>query len=374
MAANKNAGPPATLAITVQNLPKDDRYELDRELALIAKAKACQETLELRNAEIAKLKSERAEIEKSIKDSKKEKSQFNRKNREQLNPEQIEKIEQSERQRRQDKISAAEINKKIMSYEGAPKVSCRIRHPGCVEMMNDSKIIWPKSIGDEINRRNRTNVDFNELLNLEGGELTQAYIPWWPYIENGSPVIEAMKNSSGNWEARLAGDYLGEPKNRSGVTIGVGIDLGQFDEIGFEKMMKKWNTGEHQISDDELKSIKEKIRPYFEKIGAEACGLLRSKPLSLSEKETNFLDMISQNAAMHDTLLKYSAWLKSHKNLPAVAFTDLTKEQQTALFSHTYQYGTPKNDMMRAILENDPDKIPKKIRERDYLFKAMSKD
>ncbi|NHZ43288.1 pesticin C-terminus-like muramidase [Massilia aquatica] len=373
MASKKIEQPPSTLARTVDNLPKADRYELDVEIALIAKAKTCQENMEIRKAEIVKLKSQKIELEKRINENKEKKSGSKSKKNRELSQEEIAKIEESEAQRRNDKVTAAEITKKLEIYEGMNKISCRIRHPGCVEMMNASKIIWPKSIGDEINKRNGTNIDFGQLLNLEGGELTQAYIPWWPYMKNGSPVIDAMKNSSGVWEPRLVGDYSGEPSNRSGVTIGVGVDLGQFDEAGFGRIMKKWNTGEHQISVDELQIINEKIKPYFEKIGAEACAFLRRNPLVLSEKETHFLDMVSQNAAVNDTLSKYNAWLKNHKNVNGIAFTELTKEQQTALLSHTYQHGTPKNDMLRAILENDASQIPK-IRERDYLFKAMSKD
>ena len=79
-------------------------------------------------------------------------------------------------------------------------------------------------------------------------------------------------------------------------------------------MMKKWNTGVQQISADELKAIQEKITPYFEKIGGEACAFLRDNPLILTEKETHFLDMVSQNAAMQETLYKYNAWLKNHNN------------------------------------------------------------
>lgn len=373
MASKKIEGPPSTLAITVENLPKYDQYELDNELALIAKAKACQENQEIKKAEIVKLKKEKIEVEKRIKEKKNKKSEIKSKKNMELSQDELAKIEESEAQRKKDKLAAAEINEKLKIFEGTPKVSCRLRHPGCVEMMNATKIIWPTSIGDEINGRNGTNIDFKELLNLEGGEFTQAYIPWWPYIKDGVPVIDAMKNSSGIWEARLAGDYGGEPKNRSGVTIGVGVDLGQFDEIGFERIMKKWNVGEHKISIDELQIIKEKIKPYFEKIGAEACAFLRGNPLVLSEKETHFLDMVSQNAAVNDALSKYNVWIKSHKNMSMIAFKELTKEQQTALLSHTYQYGTPLNDMFRAILENDPSQIPA-IRERDYLFKAMNKD
>jgi hypothetical protein len=373
MAPRKKDLPPATLALSVHNLSPNDVYELERELALITKAKACQENIQAQQIEITRLKNQKIAIEKKIKENKGGNRQGNTKKKEELSPEQVRKIEEEAVQAKKDTATAAEINKKIRAYEGAPKISCRIRHPGCVEAMNVSKILWPKAIAEEINRKNGTDIDFNELLDLEGGEFTQAYIPWWPYIKNGLPKIEAMKNSSGAWEARLVGDYGGEPDNRSGTTIGVGIDLGQFDQVGFEKMMKKWNVGELQISVDELDVIAEKIKPYYGKIGAEACAFLKANPLRLNEKETNFLDMVSQNAAVHDTLLKYDAWLKGHKGVNKIPFAELAKEKQTALLSHTYQYGTPLNDVMKIILGNDSVEIPN-IRERDYLLKAIKRN
>jgi hypothetical protein len=91
----------------------------------------------------------------------------------------------------------------------------------------------------------------------------------------------------------------------------------------------------------------------------------------LDERQTNFLDKISQDDALEKTLQFYK---DRTKGKDAKDFRDLTVEQQTALLSNTYQYGKPKPLLLRAIVEERRSLIPEKIRERQYLFDSMPSD
>ncbi|ATQ73124.1 hypothetical protein CR152_00325 [Massilia violaceinigra] len=322
------------VSLVEENLPDYDKEELQKERDLIALSEECKASEEIAKREIQRLNKEKKILSK----------------KEQNYKEKVRNIEQ-----------------KIVHLQGIPDATCRVRHPGCVEVTNAKKIKFPKSIGDEINKRHGTKIDFSKLVELEGGEHTAAYIPWWAYVENDKPVIRFYPGIREPDVPRLAGGYGGRPDNKSGTTVGVGVDLGQFSPDAFLRMMKKGNGGAHQITDEELSALHEKIIPYFQLIGGDACRFLRKNPLILNERQTNFLDKISQDEALEKTISLYQYRIKNTKHTD---FVDLTVEQQTALLSHTYQYGTPTNDLLNAIWQGKRSLIPS-IREREYLYKSM---
>ncbi|NHZ83169.1 hypothetical protein F2P44_28420 [Massilia sp. CCM 8695] len=239
------------VSLVEENLPDYDKEELQRERDLIAQAEECKASEEVARKEIQRLNKEKKGLSKK-EDNYKEK---------------VKNIEQ-----------------KIMHLQGVPDATCRVRHPGCVEMTSAKKIDFPKSIGNEINKRHGTKIDFTKLLELEGGEHTAAYIPWWAYVKNDKPVIRFYQNIREPDVPRLAGGYGGRPDNKSGTTVGVGVDLGQFSPDAFLRMMKKGNSGAHQITDEELLALHEKITPYFQLIGGDACRFLRKNPLTLNAR------------------------------------------------------------------------------------------
>lgn len=128
--------------------------------------------------------------------------------------------------------------------------------------------------------------------------------------------------------------------------------------------------------------LKEKIKPYLEKTGGEACKYLKDNPLNLNEKEVNFLNKVAHEDVLTDAIEKYERFAvkppKDFSHNPpreyvATApkkFTNLTQQQQTALISNTYQYGSPKPSLLVAIATGDRTKIPA-TREHDYLFNSM---
>ncbi|MCE3607079.1 pesticin C-terminus-like muramidase [Massilia sp. P8910] len=334
----RGSSPPVVrLALVENNLPDYDKDELQKERELVAKSEACFVSAQVARKEINKLTNEKKQISKKDPDFKKK---------------------------------SREIEAKIVAQQGVAEMSCRLKHLGCVPSKDNKKIVIPKSIGNEINTRNGTKIDFEELVTLEGGEHTVAYIPWWPYLKNDKPVIMFYPETFEPAMPRLAGGLDGDPSNKSGTTIGVGVDLGQFKAGEFLRKMKKWNKGEHAISEAELNALHEKITPYFQLVGGDACKFLREHPLNLDERQTNFLDKISQDDALERTMLLYK---NRTQHINAKDFHDLTAEQQTSLLSNTYQYGKPSPLLLRAIVQEKRSLIPD-IREREYLFDSMPSD
>ena len=334
--ARKISSPPLLTKIE-ENLPEYDKYELQSQRDLIAQAKACAISAKAAKGEIAKLNQQKAGLNKKNPDS---------------------------------KALSEEINKKIEIYNGVAIKKCNLYQPGCVPSTDSKKIISPKSMGEELNKNYGTKIDFERLSIFEGGAHTVAYIPWWPYLKNDRPKIVFYQTTPTRNIPRLAGNYGGKPENRSGTTIGIGVDLGQASPEEFLKKMKKRNTGVQKISDAELIELHEKIRPYFQKFGGEACKFLREHPLTLNATESHFLNKVAHDEALQKTIsdYKYIAEKKGGKK-----FTDLPVEQQTALFSNGYQKGTVSPALINAVIHESRKEIPLKLREHAYLYASMLK-
>lgn len=134
-------------------------------------------------------------------------------------------------------------------------------------------------------------IDYDFIKQLEGNKIT-AYIP---------------RDSSGN--------IIGQ----SGVTIGAGIDLGNFGNIDQLDISNK---------------IKAKLRQYEGLRRELAEQMLKDFPLKLTEEEVSKL-----NAAVIDY---YTTYIKDQYELEsAKKWQDLSDRQQTVITSVLYQYGTP---------------------------------
>ncbi|RSZ59186.1 hypothetical protein HF313_01925 [Massilia atriviolacea] len=325
-------------ALTEENLPAYDKAELASERALRAKVEECKVAAKAAKGEIEKLTAEKKALDPKAADF---------------------------------KAKSKEIGDKIKGLQGVAKKTCKLSHPGCVASDKSTRVPMPSSITDNINKDAGTNIDFDKLSAWEGGAYTQGYIPWWPHMKGDTPTIQAMSDSSGTVGPRIKGDLGGEAKNKSGATVGVGVDLGQSSAAGFGRVLDKSNKKADGLTEDELKALKAKIEPYFNKQGGEACKYLQDHPLNLTEKEINFLNKAAHEDALDTAKSSYANWVKENKEVNAKKFTELTREQQTALLSNGYQYGSPKKALIEAIVTGDRDKIPAKIRERDYLFNAM---
>lgn len=324
-------------ALTEENLPAYDKAELASERALRAKVEECKEASKAAKGQIEKLNADKKALDPKAPDF---------------------------------KAKSKEIDGKIKGLQGVAKKTCKLSHAGCVASDKSTRVPMPASITDNINKAGGTDVDFDKLSAWEGGAYTQGYIPWWPHMKDDKPTIMAMSDSSGTVGPRIKGELGGAPKNKSGATVGVGVDLGQSTSTAYFRVLDRSNKKTDGLSEDELKALKEKIEPYFNKQGGEACKYLQDHPLNLSEKEINFLNKAAHEDALETAKSSYANWVKANKEVNAKKFTELTKEQQTALLSNGYQYGSPKSAMIEAIATGNRDKIPK-TREHDYLFNSM---
>lgn len=332
-------------ALTESNLPEYDKSELVTERSLIARAEACKDAAKIAEEQIAKLQTEQKALDKKSPDFKKK---------------------------------SKEIDTKIKAQQGVAKKTCTLRHPGCVPSDKSKRVTMPKSITDEINKQYKTNVDFDKLSEWEGGAYTKAYIPWWPYLDKkGKPEVVTMPDSSKKEGPRIKGDLSGKPKNNSGPTAGIGVDLGTKDEKSFFSLLDRSNSGTNGLTSIELSALKEKIKPYLLKQGGEACKYLRDHPLEFTDKEIIFLNKAAHEDALKNSIAKYEKWAGSAKNSEIVTapkkFKDLTQEQQTSALSNLYQYGENSKmstEMIEAIATEKREKIPQ-TREHDYLFNSI---
>lgn len=107
--------------------------------------------------------------------------------------------------------------------------------------------------------------------------------------------------------------------SQSGVTIGVGFDLGQ---------MAAWEYNKLPLS----AALKEKLRPYVGLKRFKAVAFLKSHPLSVNEQELKEINVIAANRVL-DPLVK------AYNKASPVPFQNLPPEAQTVIFSYGYQWG-----------------------------------
>ena len=97
---------------------------------------------------------------------------------------------------------------------------------------------------------------------------------------------------------RLRGQLGKKPPNKSGPTVGSGVDLGQSKADAYAKVRDRSSEKSDKLPPAELAALKEKIKPYHNIQGGEACKYLHAHPLELTDKEINFL-----NKAAHEDAL-----------------------------------------------------------------------
>lgn len=324
-------------AKTEENLPGYDQHELQLQRELVARARVCAISAKLAIVEMAKLDKEKSKLDKKNPDS---------------------------------AAISQEISKKIEMYKGVVAQKCNSTQVYCSPTDNSKKIATPQSMGEELNKQYGSKIDFDQLSIFEGGEHTVAYIPWWPYLQKDKPAITFYKRTPAKNTPRLAGAIGKKPENKSGVTIGIGVDLGQHAAPDFLEKMKRRNSGAQKITDTELVELHKKISPYFQIFGGEACQFLRENPLVLTAKESNFLNKVAHDEALNSTIHQYQS--VANRN-GGKKFSDLTVEEQTALLSNTYQRGTTTLKLINAIINQNAREVPLDFRERSYLVAAMNR-
>lgn len=179
-----------------------------------------------------------------------------------------------------------------------------------------------------------SNIDWEFIAKREGAKIKKGYIP-----KRDGKILE-----------------------RSGVTIGTGVDLGQKDpQEKFFRLLPK--------------DLRAKLRPYANKRKETAEKYLKDNPLVLNDNEINLIDSVEKQIQTERLARR---WRKA----TGTDFSTLPMGLATPLASVSFQYGTaPANIWAAAIKEEIPELRdafakqteykPRRKLEIDYLNKAV---
>ena len=144
--------------------------------------------------------------------------------------------------------------------------------------------------------------------------LHQAYKAFYKPLDDQSiqeKIFEFLKKIEGNeYKAYVP------PVGRSGVTIGVGVDLGH---MNFSRAMLP-------------KHVYDQIKVFYGFYRADAKEILEAKPLDLTNEEIDYLSQIA--ISTHQKELEF--WFDRESDIP---FRELSLNQKKVLMSVKYQYG-----------------------------------
>ncbi len=120
-------------------------------------------------------------------------------------------------------------------------------------------------------------------------------------------------------EGYVPRDHNGDPLDKSGPTIGAGVDLGQQDAA----TLRSWGLDE---------TILEAVEPYLGLRGWDAVDFLEAKPLEMSQEDAHSLTVVAQKGLLADLADRYAQAAQS-------PLSALTTAQQTVIVSLAFQYG-----------------------------------
>jgi hypothetical protein len=197
----------------------------------------------------------------------------------------------------------------------------RVRNNNCAGVSPPANQRLPQRVFDELNAANGSQIDYGFLQEWEGGLATSAYVPWWPQrsginLDGGSIVLDTSQGTNGR--------LLGARGNSSGVTIGVGVDLGQQSPDAYRRRLEAAGASKELI---------DKLMPYVGLKQAEACAYLRAHPLTLTEDEAILASKEAKQEIYDRVEKQYERITKGGK------LTDLSPGEQTVLYSRAYQNG-----------------------------------
>lgn len=206
------------------------------------------------------------------------------------------------------KAAAKNAEKKAKGKATKAKRGC----PACVpDDKSRRKNRVPQKYLDKLNETKGTKIDWEHVAKEEGGHQVKGYIPW----------AECLKN------------------NKSGVTVGTGVDIGQVGKDEYKRRINKFDSSKTglEMSQKEKDDLYKKLDPYIGLKQKAACDYLKAHPLELTEKEADFLTMEAKNHHINKTMNDYASVNK--KNDKAKTFENLSKEEQSTLLSLEYNRG-----------------------------------
>jgi hypothetical protein len=209
--------------------------------------------------------------------------------------------------------------------------------------------------GKEILPRKEGSFLFNLIGKAEAAEVDiESTVNEKKILENNSNKfknvnIDFIKKQEGGDSLK---GYIVKGFDKSGVTVGVGFDLGQY------------NAGELSDLPD---SILNKLKPYLGLKGKNAKKRLDEIPLKITQKESDIINKVIKTKIL--TILKKD-WEKSSSQIP---FDELSTEQATAVANIAFQYGNAgilSFDFWDYATKNEWDKVYKEL--MDFKDKSES--
>lgn len=168
-------------------------------------------------------------------------------------------------------------------------------------------------------------------------------------------VVTDRKTDRHEKKSVLVGDQGPKKKgNRSGVTVGSGVDLGQKKDAEYRSGLAKVAKNKRFHTPEEATALSDKLKPYMGLTRTDACQYLRRNPLTLTNED---LDFMNYQSFMDHTDKASSGYEKA----TGKKWDDLSKEEQTAIFSYVYQHGSMDADIYRAFGDYDKEKVLTKL-------------
>ncbi len=215
---------------------------------------------------------------------------------------------------------------------------------------------------------------------LDGWEKTYsgAYVPWWPHLNNVTKdigpdkehphkvnvIVPSTKHELKDGKQMLKGGAA-DGGNSSGVTIGTGVDLGAQSEKGHANALRDAAKESGLLTDAEVESLITKLKPYYGLKRTDACQFLRKNPLTLTQKETDLVNLVSLSDYTTQAIKGYEA--KTGKN-----WNDLSEEEQTLMLSHQYHHGHIGTTLANDVGNGSSEKVLTDLkgeREQGYMSK-----
>ena len=135
-----------------------------------------------------------------------------------------------------------------------------------------------------------------------------AYVPWWPHLNNEAHdigdkehphkvnvVVPSTKHEMNDGKKMLKGGAA-DGGNSSGVTIGTGVDLGAQSEKDHARDLRAAAKESGLLSDAEVEKLIARLKPYYGLKRTDACQFLRKNPLTLTQAETDLVNLVSLSA------------------------------------------------------------------------------
>ena len=155
---------------------------------------------------------------------------------------------------------------------------------------------------------------FSWLTKVEGKLTNRGYIPCY---------VKANRDRKINYYGASTGrPELYDPMGVSGVTIGVGVDLGQQTEND----LKRWGVSPE---------LMDKIRFYIGKADAKGAQALYERPLTLTMEEARALTDAEHHGYMMDVV--EPQWNYRYSRMGKYA--DMPWQAQCVVYSCVYQHG-----------------------------------